>query len=1114
MRLLLPVEESHDERGIRKVRGKCVDERRFVMLSMQQFTSLNPGEQYQHVGSNNGVLGTDEDNMGDACSQKMGSAKYLRLLLFILVPCICALICLLVILLAFEEDVNGIFGKGFLETSENDLLSTGDSASDIPFTSTLDSESFGTTLKNDPITQSVLLTTNSDQKSRGMGNLVPRSENASSRPFILTKAPNEDSRILLTERADRAWSSQASTSVPDWMTSLSTLNPLVQATTQEAVTQHPDKGPCIDINVSQCHILPYNQTSLSSRSSIVRSVEVEMFLKFFSSLNRLSCYRHIMLFGCSLALPECAGEGDERRLIFPCMSFCEAAREGCEPVLQTFNASWPDFLRCSQFKNSTSMDDSAPICYSPKQTKAVCGGQDNFLCATGICVPRKLLCNGYNDCDDWSDEANCNCSKDQFQCGTGRCLSHSLVCDGYDDCGDLSDEQNCDCDPNKEHRCGDGRCITADWVCDGDHDCADKSDEVNCSCKSQGLLECRNGQCIPSAFRCDGDIDCKDGSDEENCTLKQNQNACEPGQPGCISTSCLDGCHGNTVCDSRSNSTNCNRCEPITLELCMNLPYNVTSFPNFLGHETQKETSISWESSLFPALVQTNCYKYLMFFACTILVPKCDPETNQKVPPCRSLCKNSKERCESVLGIVGLQWPEDTDCSQFPEEGQENATCLMPDQDVEECSPSHFKCNSGRCVLASKRCDGHTDCDDDSDEENCGCKERGLWECPSNKACIRHTMICDGFPDCADLADERNCSFCVDNELPCNNHKCVHRTLWCDGKKDCTDSSDEWNCVSLSKTPSSLLTVHKTASEYHVCADNWHHKLSELACKQMGLGEPAEVEMVPDHHHQLGRRKWLHVHADWKHRNGSSLQGLLEKKGHTCHSRRKVSLHCVKEGKHKEVQNLKAFVASFSVPLCTQSREDADVWKVVFGINNLDHPSPFMQTRKVKRIIVHPRYNRAVVDYDISIVELDTEINETSYVRPVCLPHKGQPPLPDTYCYITGWGHMGNRMPFKLQEGEVRIISMDQCQSFFDMKTITSRMLCAGYESGTVDSCMGDSGGPLVCQEPDGRWSLYGLTSWGSVCFSKVLGPGVYSNVTHFVEWIERQIYLHTFFLN
>lgn len=49
----------------------------------------------------------------------------------------------------------------------------------------------------------------------------------------------------------------------------------------------------------------------------------------------------------------------------------------------------------------------------------------------------------------------------------------------------------------------------------------------------------------------------------------------------------------------------------------------------------------------------------------------------------RDLCEQAKERCESVLGIVGLQWPEDTDCSQFPEENSGNQTCLTPDEDVE-----------------------------------------------------------------------------------------------------------------------------------------------------------------------------------------------------------------------------------------------------------------------------------------------------------------------------------------------------------------------------------------------------------------------------------------------
>ncbi|XP_075399700.1 atrial natriuretic peptide-converting enzyme [Tenrec ecaudatus] len=521
----------------------------------------------------------------------------------------------------------------------------------------------------------------------------------------------------------------------------------------------------------------------------------------------------------------------------------------------------------------------------------LCGGGQRFLCASGICVPRNLQCNGYNDCGDWSDEAHCNCSEKLFRCDTGKCLNLSLVCDGYDDCGDLSDEQNCDCNPTTEHRCGDGRCISIEWVCDGDHDCVDKSDEANCSCHSQGLAECRNGQCIPSTFQCDGDEDCKDGSDEEECS--DSLTPCQEGDRRCLYNSCFDPCGGPSLCDPSTNPNNCSQCEPITLELCMNLPYNQTQFPNYLGHRTQKEASASWESSLFPALVPTNCYKYLMFFACTILVPKCDMKTSRRIPPCRALCEHCKERCEPVLGIVGLQWPEDTDCSQFPEENSDNHTCLMPDEDVEECSPSHFKCRSGRCVSASRRCDGDADCDDDSDEENCGCTERGLWECPSNKQCLKHSVICDGFPDCPDSLDEKNCSFCQSDELECANHDCVSRRLWCDGQADCSDSSDEWDCVTLWKNvnSSSVLTINRSAMAHHVCADGWPEALSQRACRQMGFGEASVTVSVQEQEQDW---PWLSLHTNWEDLHGTTVQGLLVE-GQSCRSSSAVSLLCTKQ---------------------------------------------------------------------------------------------------------------------------------------------------------------------------------------------------------------------------
>ncbi|XP_023821804.1 atrial natriuretic peptide-converting enzyme isoform X1 [Oryzias latipes] len=1099
--------------------------------------------------------GAPEGKM-EACPHKLGSTNHPRLLLCILVPAVSLLAGLLLLVLV----LTGVFGGGLLDSSPlpspepmaDSAPSYHSNSTNIPSFSKLEAENVTSVLQN---------------RSE---DLVQTSQTT---PTTVNPPGSSYSQTPPTPPY---------TKLPDWLSSVTSLGTVWP---KSGPTSAPDTG-CQLVLEPQCHMLPYNQTWLASSVAVVKSTEVDMLLRFFSYLGRLSCYRHIMLFGCSLALPECipGGGAHSRQVVLPCASFCEAAREGCEPVLQMFNASWPDFLRCSQFSSMMSSlappsspsppEAEGPGCFTPRQIKgrpSVCGGKEHFLCATGICVPQKLVCNGFNDCDDWSDETHCDCADEEFRCNTGRCLPPPLRCDGYDDCGDLSDELNCVCNLSREHRCGDGRCVSRDWLCDGDHDCLDKSDELNCSCKSQGLLECGNGQCIPSAFRCDGEDDCKDGSDEEHCSREQTPGGCGPGQPVCSAPSCPSTCEGNGACDPRNGTCSkspephsccrhgngqtgmcgvAGRCEPISLELCMNLPYNLTSYPNLLGHLSQRESSVSWESSLFPALVQTGCYQYLMFYACTLLVPKCDPVSLQRVPPCRSLCRDAKEKCESVLSIVGLQWPEDSDCSQFPEDGGD-AACLLPEDGVDECSPSHFKCRSGRCVLGIKRCDGHLDCDDHSDEENCGCSERALWECPASKACIKPSMICDGFSDCPLMEDEANCTVCRDNELACSNHQCVHRTLWCDGKKHCSDSSDEWSCVSLSDQSGSVLTVFKTAAEYQVCADEWNHQLSSLTCSQLGLGVPSSVSMVTDQPGVAGRRRWLHVHPEWNLRNGSALQARLEKRSHACHSRRRVSVLCTREEcgqrqvggvtRHRRKRILGGRVSRqgawpwqcslqsgqsghvcgcvliarkwvLTVAHCFEGRESADLWKVVLGLTNLDHPAAHSQSRGVRSIIVHPRYNRAVVDYDISVVQLDSEVEETAFVRPVCLPRPGQLPSPDSYCYITGWGHMGNRMPFKLQEGEVRIISLPQCQSYFDMKTITARMLCAGYEAGTVDSCMGDSGGPLVCEEADGgRWTLFGLTSWGSVCFSKVLGPGVYSNVTHFTPWIRQQIYIHTY---
>ena len=108
------------------------------------------------------------------------------------------------------------------------------------------------------------------------------------------------------------------------------------------------------------------------------------------------------------------------------------------------------------------------------------------------------------------------------------------------------------------------------------------------------------------------------------------------------------------------------KCEAITIPLCKDIQYNETIMPNLLNHQKQDDAGL--EVHQFFPLVKVQCSSQLKFFLCTMYVPVCTV-LEDAIPPCRSLCIQARNGCESLMNKFGFQWPDSLECEKFPIKG-------------------------------------------------------------------------------------------------------------------------------------------------------------------------------------------------------------------------------------------------------------------------------------------------------------------------------------------------------------------------------------------------------------------------------------------------------------
>ena len=88
--------------------------------------------------------------------------------------------------------------------------------------------------------------------------------------------------------------------------------------------------------------------------------------------------------------------------------------------------------------------------------------------------------------------------------------------------------------------------------------------------------------------------------------------------------------------------------------------------------------------------------------------------------------------------------------SHYDDEREEELNCREGEE---------WKCRDGLCVPKDKRCDGHFNCFDHSDEFDCDpCPMfDGYFHCGNNTSCLPPSKKCDGVYNCWDGADEHGC---------------------------------------------------------------------------------------------------------------------------------------------------------------------------------------------------------------------------------------------------------------------------------------------------------------------------------------------------------------------
>lgn len=121
------------------------------------------------------------------------------------------------------------------------------------------------------------------------------------------------------------------------------------------------------------------------------------------------------------------------------------------------------------------------------------------------------------------------------------------------------------------------------------------------------------------------------------------------------------------------------KCQALSIPFCKNVPYNMTTFPNFFLHKTQEEAVL--EVYQFWSLVDRKCSRDVEIFLCSLYAPICTILDTPPLP-CRELCLRVQRGCSAVLRtLFNVEWPYSRlACERFPRRGGKEVCVNRPQE--------------------------------------------------------------------------------------------------------------------------------------------------------------------------------------------------------------------------------------------------------------------------------------------------------------------------------------------------------------------------------------------------------------------------------------------------